>query len=136
MIDVDHFKAFNDRHGHLAGDEALADVARVLSEAARTEDRACRVGGEEFALLLPGADEAAAADVADRVRRGVEDMPGRFGPVTVSLGVAAWDAGPQGDDGAGLRAAADARLYAAKAGGRNRVVAGAAPEERQPNRAA
>jgi diguanylate cyclase (GGDEF)-like protein len=135
MIDVDHFKAFNDRHGHLAGDEALADVARVLSEAARAEDRACRVGGEEFALLLPGADEAAAADVADRVRRGVEDMPGRFGPVTVSLGVAAWDAGPQGD-GAGLRAAADARLYAAKAGGRNRVVAGAAPEERQPNRAA
>ena len=135
MIDVDHFKAFNDRHGHIAGDEALADVARVLSGAARTEDRACRVGGEEFALLLPGADEAAAASVADRLRRGVEDMAGRFGPVTVSLGVAAWDAGRHGD-GAGLRAAADARLYAAKTGGRNRVVADAAPEERQPHRAA
>ncbi len=135
MIDVDHFKAFNDRHGHVAGDQALADVARVLSETARTEDRACRVGGEEFALLLPGADEAAAAEVAERVRRGVQDMAGPFGPVTVSLGVAAWDAGRHGD-GAGLRAAADARLYAAKAGGRNRVVAGAAPEERQPNRAA
>jgi diguanylate cyclase (GGDEF)-like protein len=134
MIDVDHFKAFNDRHGHLAGDEALADVARVLSETARTEDRACRVGGEEFALLLPGADEASAAEVAERVRRGVEEMAGRFGPVTVSLGVTAWDAGRHGD-GAGLRAAADARLYAAKAAGRNRVV-GAAPEERRPDRAA
>lgn len=133
MIDVDHFKAFNDRHGHLAGDEALADVARVLSEAARTEDRACRVGGEEFALLLPGADEGSAAEVAERVRRGVEGMAGRFGPVTVSLGVAAWDADRHGE-GAGLQAAADGRLYAAKAGGRNRVV-GAVPEERQPDRA-
>lgn len=138
MIDVDHFKAFNDQHGHLAGDEALADVARVLSGTARTEDRACRVGGEEFALLLPGADEASAAEVAERVRRGVEDMACRFGPVTVSLGVAAWDADRHGEGGgAGLRATADARLYAAKARGRNRVVAGSTSEgERQPDRAA
>ncbi len=136
MIDVDHFKMFNDRHGHLAGDEALAEVARVLSETARAEDRSCRVGGEEFALLLPGADEASAGDIAERLRRAVEAHPGRFDPVTVSLGVAAWDAQRHGDDGAGLRAAADARLYAAKSGGRNRVVAGAVPEERQPDRAA
>ena len=135
MIDVDHFKTFNDRHGHLAGDEALADVARVLSETGRAEDLACRVGGEEFALLLPGAGEASAGEVAERMRRGVEAHPGRFGPVTVSLGVAAWDAGRH-RDGAGLRAAADARLYAAKAGGRNRVVALAVPEERQPDHAA
>jgi diguanylate cyclase (GGDEF)-like protein len=136
MIDVDHFKMFNDRHGHLAGDEALSEVARVLSEAARAEDRACRVGGEEFALLLPGADEAPARDIAERVRHAVQAHRGRFGPVTVSLGVAALDAERHGDDDAGLRAAADARLYAAKAGGRNRVVAGADLDERQPNHAA
>jgi diguanylate cyclase (GGDEF)-like protein len=135
MIDVDHFKVFNDRHGHLAGDEALAEVARVLSEAARAEDRAGRVGGEEFALLLPGADEASAGGIAERVRQAVQANRGRFGPLTVSLGVAGWDAERHGDDGAGLRAAADARLYAAKAGGRNRVVAAAVPEERQPDHA-
>ncbi len=137
MLDVDHFKMFNDRHGHLAGDEALTDVARVLSEAARTEDRACRVGGEEFALLLPGADETSAAEVAERVRQGVQGIAGRFGPVTVSLGVAMWDAERHDDgDGAGLRAAAAARRYAAQAAGRNRVVALAVPEEPGPKRVA
>jgi diguanylate cyclase (GGDEF)-like protein len=131
MLDVDHFKMFNDRHGHLAGDDALAEVARVLSDAARAEDRACRIGGEEFALLLPGADEASAAEVAERVRRSVEDRHGPFGQITVSLGVAAWEA-RRPLDNAGLRAAADARLYAAKAGGRNRVVAATPTEPTEP----
>jgi diguanylate cyclase (GGDEF)-like protein len=122
LLDVDHFKRFNDRYGHQAGDEALSAVAHVLSGAARSEDRACRVGGEEFALLLSGAHEGAAATVAERVRRGVEARELPFGPLTVSLGVATCG----GDaDAAQLVAAADERLYAAKAQGRNRVVAAA-----------
>ena len=118
MMDVDHFKRFNDQHGHQAGDDALVTVGRVLTSVARAEDRACRVGGEEFALLLPGADERAAAIVAERVRRDVEARAPAAGPVTISLGVAA----SRGDDGQALLATADARLYAAKEAGRNRVV--------------
>jgi diguanylate cyclase (GGDEF)-like protein len=120
MLDVDHFKRFNDRHGHQAGDEALILVARVLRTAARTGDRACRIGGEEFALLLPGADERESAAVAERVRAGIERRGAPAGPVTVSLGVAA-ASGPDATHEL-LVAEADARLYAAKDGGRNRVV--------------
>ena len=118
LIDVDHFKRFNDRHGHQAGDDALMSVARVLQEEARIEDRACRVGGEEFAVLLPGADEAAAMVVAERIRCGVERAPAQE-QVTVSLGVASATGGEEPE---GLFAQADARLYAAKEAGRNRVV--------------
>ncbi len=118
MMDVDHFKRFNDQYGHQAGDDALVTVGRVLTRVARAEDRACRIGGEEFALLLPGADERAAAIVAERVRRDVQTRAPAAGPVTISLGVAA----SRGDDGQALLAAADARLYAAKEAGRNRVV--------------
>jgi diguanylate cyclase (GGDEF)-like protein len=120
MLDVDHFKRFNDRHGHQAGDEALILVARVLRTAARTGDRACRIGGEEFALLLPGADERESAAVAERVRAGIERRGAPAGPVTVSLGVAA--ASGEHATPEQLVADADARLYAAKDGGRNRVV--------------
>jgi diguanylate cyclase (GGDEF)-like protein len=123
MIDVDHFKRFNDRHGHQAGDEALVAVAEVLGTVARAGDRACRVGGEEFALVLPGADEAAAAAVAERVRAGIEASPPPAGPLTVSLGVAAARDGGGADR---LVRDADLRLYAAKEAGRNRVVAGSA----------
>ncbi len=119
ILDVDHFKQFNDRHGHQAGDDALVTVAKVLAQEARAEDRACRIGGEEFALLLPGADDAAAAAVAERVRRAVEAAGAEPAGVTVSLGVAA----SRGDDPRGLLESADARLYVAKAAGRNRVVA-------------
>jgi diguanylate cyclase (GGDEF)-like protein len=122
MLDVDHFKAFNDRHGHQAGDDALVAVAGVLGEVARAEDRACRVGGEEFAVLLPGADEAAAAAVAERIRASVAEARASE-PLTVSLGVAA-TRGEQ--DAAALFALADERLYAAKQAGRNRV-AGVSP---------
>jgi diguanylate cyclase (GGDEF)-like protein len=123
LLDVDHFKDFNDRHGHGAGDEALTQVAQVIAGAARAEDLGCRIGGEEFALLLPGADEHAAGEVAERLRRAVEARRLPVGSVTVSLGVAA----SRGDlEGPALVAVADTRLYAAKEGGRNRVVAGAA----------
>jgi diguanylate cyclase (GGDEF)-like protein len=118
MLDVDHFKRFNDRHGHQAGDDVLVAVARVLGEVARAEDRACRVGGEEFAILLPGADETASAAVAERIRAGVASAAAAE-PITVSLGVAA----TRGEhDAAALFAQADGRLYAAKEAGRNRVV--------------
>ena len=119
ILDVDHFKQFNDRHGHQAGDDALVTVARVLAGEARLEDRACRIGGEEFALLLPGADDATAAAVAERVRRAVEVNTAPAAGVTVSLGVAA----SRGDDPRRLLETADARLYVAKAAGRNRVIA-------------
>ena len=118
ILDVNHFKQFNDRHGHQAGDDALVSVARVLAREARAEDRACRIGGEEFALLLPGADDAAAATVAERIRRAVEDSADAAEGLTVSLGVAA----SRGDDARGLLATADARLYVAKEAGRNRVI--------------
>jgi len=121
MLDVDHFKRFNDRHGHQAGDEALVAVAQAIGLAARAEDRACRVGGEEFALILPGADVAAAAIVAERVRLAIAAHPAPVEPVTVSLGVAAVHGGGVVSD---LVSAADTRLYAAKEAGRNRVVAG------------
>jgi diguanylate cyclase (GGDEF)-like protein len=94
----------------------------VLGEVARAEDRACRVGGEEFAVLLPGADEAAAAAVAERIRASVAEARASE-PLTVSLGVAA-TRGEQ--DAAALFALADERLYAAKQAGRNRV-AGVSP---------
>ena len=123
MMDVDHFKRFNDQHGHQAGDDALVTVGHVIARAARAEDRACRIGGEEFALLLPGADERAATIVAERLRRDVESRAPAAGPITISLGAAA----SRGDDGRALLAAADERLYAAKAAGRNRVVGEAAP---------
>jgi diguanylate cyclase (GGDEF)-like protein len=119
IVDVDHFKRFNDRHGHQAGDDALASVGRVLLAEARAGDRACRIGGEEFAVVLPGADEAAAAAVAERIRRGVEGAPAQE-RMTVSLGVASMEGE---EDAESLVARADARLYAAKAAGRNRVVA-------------
>jgi diguanylate cyclase (GGDEF)-like protein len=118
VLDVDHFKRFNDRHGHQAGDDVLVAVAGVLGTVARAEDRACRVGGEEFAVLLPGADEAAALAVAERIRAGVGAAQAAE-PITVSLGVAA----TRGEHDAGaLFAQADERLYAAKQAGRNRVV--------------
>jgi diguanylate cyclase (GGDEF)-like protein len=129
LIDVDHFKSFNDRHGHQAGDEALAEVARVLSGTARAEDHACRIGGEEFALLLSGAQEGAAAAVAERVRHGVAGRQMPYGSVTVSLGVASCD---RDGEPAQLVAAADERLYAAKAQGRNRVVAASPVADASP----
>lgn len=123
MLDVDHFKRFNDTHGHLAGDRALAAVAARLTATARREDRACRVGGEEFAVLLPGADRAAAGEVAERLRAAVERIRLAEGPLTVSLGVAS-AVGVHAAEA--LIAEADGLLYEAKRLGRNRVMVGTA----------
>ena len=124
VLDVDRFKQVNDAHGHAAGDLVLAAVAARAAAALRAGDLVARTGGEEFAVLLPGADLARAAEVAERIRGAVAGEP-VSGPgwalsVTVSLGCA--ELGP-GDDGRALLARADARLYEAKRSGRNCVRA-------------
>jgi diguanylate cyclase (GGDEF)-like protein len=125
MLDLDHFKDFNDRYGHPAGDEALRAFAHLLISSIRDNDVAARYGGEEFAVYLPGLSASVAAEVAERIRERTESTiiplgPGLTGHLTVSIGVASAP-----DDGAQrvmlLRAADDA-LYRAKLAGRNRVV--------------
>jgi diguanylate cyclase (GGDEF)-like protein/PAS domain S-box-containing protein len=124
MFDADHFKAVNDEHGHSVGDEVLKAITRAAASATRTGDVLARIGGEEFALLLPDADAAHAARVAERVRAAVQDLAGeseqleRIHP-TVSVGIATNMAG---EDVEALMQRADAALYRAKQAGRNRVV--------------
>jgi diguanylate cyclase (GGDEF)-like protein len=119
MVDVDHFKQFNDRHGHLAGDQHLIGVAAVLKKHARpVRELLARFGGEEFVLVLPGLDAAAASERAERLRHAVEqDLPG----TTISAGVAAEVPREQGEGPTGIVRRADTALYRAKRKGRNRV---------------
>lgn len=119
-LDIDHFKAINDGHGHDVGDEVLARLAGVLRECSREGDLAFRLGGEEFLLLLPDTPITAAGEMAERLRWQVAST--RVEPVghaTVSLGVARCAAG---DDAAEALKRADESMYAAKQGGRNQVV--------------
>lgn len=123
MLDIDLFKRYNDRFGHQAGDEALRRVAQALAREIRSVDFVARYGGEEFAVIMPGAEAPAALVVGERVRRAVESrgIPSADGgPLTVSVGVAVYP--ERASDGESLVAAADAAMYAAKEGGRNRVV--------------
>ena len=119
LLDVDHFKRFNDRWGHPAGDGVLRDVARLLRQNARGTDLAARYGGEEFVLILPQTSQAGALVIAERVRRAVENATWDKETVTASFGVAclSLDTG----DGAELVARADRSLYQAKEEGRNQV---------------
>jgi diguanylate cyclase (GGDEF)-like protein len=122
MVDIDHFKNVNDTWGHLVGDQVLAAVARVLAGQLRPYDVAGRFGGDEVAVLLPGAIEATARLVAERLRSGIAEtspLPGSTLRVTVSIGVAC--AIPAREDHQDLVAAADEALYAAKQAGRNQV---------------
>lgn len=123
VLDLDHFKALNDRHGHAAGDAALRRVGTLLREGLRGGDVACRQGGEEFALLLPDCTAEAAAQRAEELRQAIERSAGGPG-LSASLGVAALPA--HGATLAAAMEAADAALYRAKAGGRNRVALGGA----------
>ena len=117
MLDVDHFKQFNDQFGHPAGDGVLKQVAQILTDASRTETVVARYGGEEFALILPNCGVQDAAGVAERVRLAVEIGPWRLRPVTVSIGAATMIDGAQ--DRADLISRADAAMYRAKLNGRN-----------------
>lgn len=125
LLDVDHFKSFNDRYGHQAGDECLRQVGAMLKKAeGRAADLAARYGGEEFALLLPETKDAGAMQVAETIRSAVEALAiahdgSAFGRVTISIGVASMTAGMTYNAG-DLIAAADKALYSAKAEGRNR----------------
>ena len=120
VIDVDRFKDYNDRHGHLAGDLFLKRLTETLSHCLRrSEDFLARYGGEEFLVVLPGADAATALDLAEHMRAEVE--AGQHGP-TISLGVAAAVPTPELTI-VKLMSRADRALYEAKTGGRNRVVA-------------
>ncbi len=124
MLDLDHFKEFNDRHGHEAGNELLRKVGATLRGLVREADVAARYGGEEFAVLING-DEAQGYELAERLRRAVENLavtPRGARPVrvTVSVGVASYPGAAS--DEATLIERADAALYASKRRGRNRVT--------------
>ncbi|MDZ7654233.1 MAG: PAS domain S-box protein [Burkholderiaceae bacterium] len=125
MIDIDHFKHFNDRHGHEAGDTVLKLVAAALAKSLRLEDIVCRYGGEEFLALLPETDERMALECAERVRSRVSELMPSFrgaplGAVTVSIGVAIFP--EQGTVPEALIQCADEALYEAKRAGRNRAL--------------
>jgi len=125
MLDLDDFKRYNDRHGHEAGNDALATLGRILEAILRRSDLAARYGGEEFALILPNTAKTGAAVVAERARNAVEDaFPGANGEgfrerVTVSIGIATYPADAPAPEA--LVRQADRAMYGAKGGGKNRV---------------
>ena len=137
-VDVDHFKKFNDNHGHDAGDMVLRAVSTVLEKACDGSEAACRPGGEEFTLILPGATPEEALARAELLRQAVEEISVRYGEktlpqITISAGVAHYPAhGLLPQD---LLRAADEALYAAKAKGRNQVCAAAAGTEAEQDAA-
>ncbi|MGN6866846.1 MAG: GGDEF domain-containing protein [Solirubrobacteraceae bacterium] len=119
-LDIDHFKQVNDEWGHLVGDRVLANLAHLLAGESRVIDVAARLGGEEFAVLMPGCGAAGAEALIDRVRAGLERSAGPgLPPVRISAGVVAATA-PL--DAAALLESVDRALYAAKRGGRDRTV--------------
>jgi diguanylate cyclase (GGDEF)-like protein len=142
MIDVDHFKQYNDRMGHLLGDDALRAVADVLKSSVRKVDAVARFGGEEFCVVLPRTDEAAGVEVAEKLLRAVRgvDVPGAsaqpLGRLSISVGVAVFpnDMPPASEEPAAkvIVDVADHAGYEAKRGGRDRVVAAAAGRARKP----
>lgn len=130
MLDLDHFKQINDSLGHLGGDEALREVAARIESQIRASDTAARFGGDEFAVLMPGAGPGDASRLAERIRSAVARGPVEAGagvvvPVTVSIGLASLAPPPTGADlkalAEQLLAEADAALYRAKAAGRDRI---------------
>ena len=125
-FDLDDFKRVNDDHGHHAGDDVLRAFARLVRSHVRDVDVPSRIGGEEFAILLPETDSADAARVAERMRHSLSFVPVPVGEhetvqMTSSFGVAELVDGQSGDD---LMRAADTALYAAKAAGKNCVATG------------
>ncbi|MGO9432967.1 MAG: GGDEF domain-containing protein, partial [Terracidiphilus sp.] len=126
MIDIDHFKRFNDLYGHEAGDMLLRELGALLRAQVRGGDIACRYGGEEFLLIMAETEPQAGYRRAEDIRRQVSGLQVRYHgetlrKITVSIGVAEFPA--QGESGTALVSAADEALYRAKREGRDRVVA-------------
>ncbi|MEK6398677.1 MAG: diguanylate cyclase, partial [Terriglobus sp.] len=117
MLDVDHFKKINDSFGHPYGDEVLRHVAVILNRSKRADDVVCRFGGEEFAILMPGTDPEGALALGERIREAMHAFEWKKGPVTISMGISVFSSMQSSDD---LVDNADAALYAAKKGGRDR----------------
>jgi diguanylate cyclase (GGDEF)-like protein len=130
MADLDHFKRINDTYGHQVGDVVLREAARRIRETARRYDLVGRVGGEEFLVILPGCDQVATAEIAERIRSAISDAPvdasaGSL-PVTVSLGAATWSPGQPAHPHV-LWETADQALYRVKRNGRNGVAVTSLP---------
>jgi two-component system, cell cycle response regulator len=125
VFDLDHFKRINDKHGHMAGDHVLCEMAKVVKETLFPDQVFGRVGGEEFAVLWEGSGLRAAMDHAETIRNRIAghkfNFEGANLPVTVSLGVAERALGLE-EEPERLYERADEKLYQAKAGGRNRVA--------------
>ncbi len=120
LIDVDHFKAYNDAFGHPAGDQVLRMVGTVLREQIRSDDTTARYGGEEFVILMPNTDADTAGRVAQRLMDAVAEIPWPFRPVTVSCGIVT--ALPESSDAVRMISDADEALYQSKRQGRNRIT--------------
>jgi diguanylate cyclase (GGDEF)-like protein/PAS domain S-box-containing protein len=121
LIDIDHFKKFNDRYGHAIGDAVLIEVSDLLREYTRRSDLACRLGGEEFVVLMTGAEQSQAIRRAEAIREAVKKirLPGVSEPISISAGVAVYP--EHGDEQQGLLRAADQALYVSKRTGRDRT---------------
>lgn len=134
FIDIDHFKQINDQFGHDAGDRALDHFARVLAQRLRINDLFCRLGGEEFAVLLPGSTVGQAREIAESLRLRLATAPLELASgslsMTLSAGVASF--GTDGHSLDELMLAADRRTYAAKRAGRNRVISAEDAGDTQP----
>jgi diguanylate cyclase (GGDEF)-like protein len=126
LVDIDYFKAINDEHGHDAGDRVLQNLVLFLEDQLRYGDTIFRVGGEEFVLLLPGADLEVAKNVAEKIRASVSEATAFDGhSITISIGASE---SSHSDTSASWLKRCDEALYSAKAEGRNRVVAKTAGE--------
>ena len=124
MLDIDHFKRFNDTYGHSCGDVVLQQVAQVIQSNVRTQDMAARYGGEEFVVMLSDTEPALAFQIAERIRKSIEKMDVVYENqhlfVTISIGVASYD--PSRDSSPKMLVdRADAALYVSKQRGRNQV---------------
>jgi len=132
VIDIDHFKSVNDIHGHDVGDRVLKEFADRIANSVRGIDLACRYGGEEFLVAMPDTDLAFASVVAERLRQEIATAKFNLNAgrdelaVTVSIGLASTETGPEEDSAQKLIKRADEALYEAKNGGRNRVIQSAA----------
>ncbi len=133
IADLDHFKRVNDNHGHAIGDEVLAQFGELLCQQMRPTDTAARIGGEEFVVLMPHTNIREALGTAERLRSAIIDK--KLGPqndtVTISIGVAEWR---EGEDGEALLQRADRALYSAKHAGRNRVASADAVVDRRDHK--